>query len=378
MDVSCLYAVPYVSGIQRVVIEVCCGLIERKREVELIVGESNETFLEVDSEKFYDYYKCGIGAKQDYISGVNKKYSDMDNGAVFFDVDAVWNIFCRNRNALYPELKKKNIKIVTYIHDLIPINLPDTVDDTLLYNYANYINAAFLHADVIMNQTKSGAGAISSLMKELGYNSTKCYATWLGADFGKKSLADGLIDEEVKKVIDSKYILMTGTLEVRKNHKVVLDAFDKALFDMGLKLVFVGREDLRNEDFLNRVLEHDRLNKDLFFLNRLNDESLDLLYRKAFMLAFPSYDEGFGLPIVESLVRGTPVITADLDVMREVGGELILCFEQDDVDGLISVVKKYYEDANLYSALKEKIKLYSPKTWDEVIDGMEDILFAKD
>ena len=168
---------------------------------------------------------------------------------------------------------------------------------------------------------------------------------------------------------------MTGTLEVRKNHKLVLDAFDNGLFEEGYKLVFVGREDWRNEEFLNRVWNHKRYNKDIFFFNRLNDSSLDILYKKAIMLAFPSYDEGFGLPIVESLVRGTPVIAADIPVMREVGGDLAIYFEQDNVADFISVFRNKVENIDAYNQLIENLKRYRPEPWDAVVNRIEQIIF---
>ena len=248
----------------------------------------------------------------------------------------------------------------------------------LLFRYMNYINAVFSNADVILNQTQSGVAAIKQLMEKQSYKKVPCYHTWLGADFGKKQKNKDNIDETVKKIIGSRFILMTGTLEVRKNHKVVLDAFDKYLFAKGFKLVFVGREDWRNEEFLQRVLQHERINKDLYFLNRLNDESLDILYKNAFMLAFPSYDEGFGLPIVEALVRGTPVITADIDVMREVGGSLAIYFKQDDVEDLTKNILFYVDNKEAYNELCKKISYYKPKTWEYVIDNMEKILYLKD
>ena len=375
IDVSCLLAVPYVSGIQRVVIEISCGLINRGREVVLFVDAGRDEFSAIDNQTFYDFYKLNIGCKEDIKHNYRGKYSEINQNDIFLDLDAVWNPYGRDRNWLYKILKNNRVKVVTYVYDLIALNEADTVDNELLFRYLKYINATLSLSDIVLNETNCGAEGLKEFARKMGYGEIECFSTWLGADFGQQEEKQEMIDEVISPVIDSKFVLMTGTLEVRKNHKLVLDAFDNGLFEEGYKLVFVGREDWRNEEFLNRVWNHKRYNKDIFFFNRLNDSSLDILYKKAIMLAFPSYDEGFGLPIVESLVRGTPVIAADIPVMREVGGDLAIYFEQDNVADFISVFRNKVENIDAYNQLIENLKRYRPEPWDAVVNRIEQIIF---
>lgn len=375
IDVSCLLAVPYVSGIQRVVIEIACGLIKRGREIVLFVDAGINEFSVIDNQSFYDFYKSQIGSKAEIKHNRRERYSEIKEGDVFLDLDAVWNPYGRDRNSLYRILRSNKVKVVTYVYDLIALNEADTVDDELLFRYLKYINATFSLSNIVLNETNCGVEGLKLFAQRMGYGDVECYSTWLGADFGRVNEKQEAIDENVTPVIDSKFVLMTGTLEVRKNHKLVLDAFDAGLFEDGYKLVFVGREDWRNEEFLNRVWNHKRYNNDLFFFNRLNDASLDMLYKRAIMLAFPSYDEGFGLPIVEALVRGTPVIAADMPVMCEVGGDLAIYFEQDNVADFISIFKEKVENVDAYNQLVENIKQYKPESWDTVVNRIEQIIF---
>ena len=89
IDVSCLLAVPYVSGIQRVVIEISCGLINRGREVVLFVDAGRDEFSAIDNQTFYDFYKLNIGCKEDIKHNYRGKYSEINQNDIFLDLDAV-------------------------------------------------------------------------------------------------------------------------------------------------------------------------------------------------------------------------------------------------------------------------------------------------
>ncbi|MEM8119924.1 glycosyltransferase, partial [Morganella morganii] len=96
--------------------------------------------------------------------------------------------------------------------------------------------------------------------------------------------------------------LMVSTIEPRKNHGYLLDAFERAWAQGSqARLCIAGRIGWKCEALVERVRQHPELNKRLFMFNDLSDKSLEYAYSHAASLVFPSYVEGFGLPLVEAM-----------------------------------------------------------------------------
>jgi len=115
---------------------------------------------------------------------------------------------------------------------------------------------------------------------------------------------------------------MVGTVEPRKGHDLVLDAFD--IFwsqpDSDKVLVIVGKEGWRNEKVINKIKNHKQLGKRLFWLQGISDEYLNLVYNSSTCLIAASVGEGFGLPLIEAAKHNIPIIARDIPVFREVAG----------------------------------------------------------
>ena len=138
---------------------------------------------------------------------------------------------------------------------------------------------------------------------------------------------------------------MVGTLEPRKNHAYVLDVFDK-LWREGSKskLCLIGGIGWKCEALVDRIRQHPQRNGKLFWFAKLDDNGLDYAYCHADALLISSHAEGFGLPIVEALQRGLPVMAGDIPVFREVGGDFVAYFDLTDPKSLEALVTSYHRD----------------------------------
>lgn len=136
--------------------------------------------------------------------------------------------------------------------------------------------------------------------------------------------------------------LMVGSIEPRKNHAFVLDAFER-LWATGhqVRLVMVGKQAWRTEDFLSRVNRHPRLKKDLFVFRDASDAELEQCYLGSSALVIASEIEGFGLPVVEAFRRELPVICSDIPVFREIGGDAVEYFDLDDPSSLAVAIETF-------------------------------------
>jgi alpha-1,2-rhamnosyltransferase len=130
---------------------------------------------------------------------------------------------------------------------------------------------------------------------------------------------------------DGKRYLSVGTLEPRKNHAYILDAFDLAWGSgANVKLIIIGKEGWRCSELLGRIKSHKELGKRLIWKRNVSDAELNTLYSAVDELVLASFDEGFGLPIVEALVRKTPVLASDIVVFREFETDAIQYFKLTD------------------------------------------------
>lgn len=140
--------------------------------------------------------------------------------------------------------------------------------------------------------------------------------------------------------------LVVGTIEPRKNHPYILDAFDQ-IWQAGQSaaLVIVGKRDWKSEEFLARVAAHPQLGRLLHLLRDVSDAELDYAYRHATALVIASEIEGFGLPVVEAFQRGLPVLCSDIPVFRELASGRARFFGLDSPSNLARAVTEFMRES---------------------------------
>lgn len=372
IDITNMISLEYLTGIQRVVQEVVSRLINNNRfEIELLNFDNQEDMFYIfNQNQFLEQYTSGefkINSNKDkqYL-----KLEEMDKNSIFFDIDAVWNLKI-SRSFLYRKLKQLDIKIVTFVHDIIPITNPEYCHLDTVCKFMNYIGATICYADEILVSTEATREEIKKLMYKTNSKLLEIGVTWLGADFKKYNKDEKLNYDIIREIEGKKYVLIVGTIEPRKNHKIVLEAFDKQLYEQGLTLVFVGRYGWNIDELKKEIENHEQKDRKFYHFDNANDITVDYLYRNAFLSIYPSFNEGFGLPIIEALERGCPVISSDCKVLKEVGKNYCQYFIQNNVDDLIQNIKKYHIDSELYNEWKNKISEFNPLSWDSVIKNIE-------
>lgn len=372
LDVTNLTQVDFLTGIQRVVRELTVRFLkdERLEVILLAYSEKMKGFEEVDTACFENYFEKGAGKKEDMLTGRQYPIAAMEAGGIFYDIDSVWHSR-QKRSVLLPQLRNQGLKLAVFFHDLIPVNHPEFVHQNTTILFLDYLAAYLKNADMIVTSTKATREAFYELTEKLGLKQVPGFVSGLGVDFKKQEAAPQEIHKEAEKAVGAgKYILMVGTIEPRKNHRLVLDAFDHELFALGYHLVFAGHFGWDIEELKERITKHPQLGKQLFLVENGNDATIDYLYQNAHMLAFPSFAEGFGLPLIEGLGRGIPAAASSYSVIREVGGEYAEYFDPCKEEEFTELVKKYHNNPALYQAWREKIKSYQPVTWEMVEEKM--------
>lgn len=286
-------------------------------------------------------------------------------GDVLILLDSSWH---SGFLAQVEELKAQGVVIVSVIYDLIPLTHPRFCDDALVVVFQRWFKR--------VSQTADGFMAISKTIRDQaqGYARQGIAETkpdqWfdyfhLGSelDFVQKN---GTVRQKVKKPFQNgcPVYLMVGTIEPRKNHGYLLDAFD-LLWQKGwdVNLCFVGKVGWKCQALIKRMKTHSEYKRRLFMFNDLSDTELEYCYLKSRSLVFPAYVEGFGLPLVEAMQRGLPVMASDIPVFREVGGDFIAYFALEKPETLAALIRRFEESGEFPAS--RKMEEWSWLNWED-------------
>lgn len=377
IDVSVLTLATYVTGIQRVAREIAVRLVKAEEDEVILLhynAKENKYHI-IDNKRFCDFYYNHSGVKNKMITKKTIEYTEIGEGCIFFDLDAAWMSRVK-RSWLLPIIKKQGAIIVVHIYDIISITHPQFCLERGVYNFMDYIAAHLQYADHIIVNAQETIEEMKKLDTRMGMKLPPCDVVPLGSDFSKQEEVQEhqVPGKLVSAVRGAPYILMVGTVEPRKNHKLLLDAYEglgmtmsacNNLKSAGYNLIFAGYMGWNMEEFEKRIYQHPDFGTRLFHFSGLDDLGIRYLYQNARYLAFCSYQEGFGLPIVESILRGTPVLCVDQNVYREVGGDYPIWFEQDNPQDLCKIVAYYDANPEEYKRVKQRLQEYIPVTWDE-------------
>ncbi len=169
--------------------------------------------------------------------------------------------------------------------------------------------------------------------------------------------------------LPERYILFVGTLEPRKNVQTLLRAFAQLIAETpqdDLTLVIAGGKGWGGEDYMSTV-DALKLHAHVHFAGFVDDEHLPELYRGALLFVYPSLYEGFGLPVLEAMACGTPVITSNRASLPEVAGDAALLVDPTRPEALAAAMASILSDSELRQALRAKgLARAQTFTWDAV------------
>lgn len=259
------------------------------------------------------------------------------------------------------------------IMDLSYIYFPDLFNKKDLYQLQNWSKYSIKNASAIFTISNSSR---NDIIKEYAVDSQKIHPIYLGIK-NNESIKNYSMDDLRKKFgIESDYILFVGTLQPRKNITRLIEAFSQIKNDK-LSLVIVGKRGWQYTDILSAPEKYGIENK-VKFLDFVTDEDLPSLYKNAVCFALPSLYEGFGLPVLEAMKFGCPVVTSNVSSLPEAGGDAALYFDPNDTSDIAKVLTKVISDAKLREEMTKKgynqIKKFSwEKTAKETLNVLESI-----
>ncbi len=256
-------------------------------------------------------------------------------------------------------LRARGFRPVFFIHDLIPITHPE-------YGRPG---EADRHRVRMTHALEAGAGLIANSEATLvdlrrfagdaGLSVPPAVAALLAP--GTAPVAPGA------RPIAEPYFVMLGTVEPRKNHVFLLQLWRRWVERLGAatpKLVLIGQRGWECENAVDLLERCPALRGAVIELDRCSDAALGGYLQHAQALLFPSFAEGYGMPLIEALAQGTPVIAGDLTVYREFAGEIPDYLDPLDGPGWMRALEDYAAPTGVLRAAQlARIHGFQPPTW---------------
>lgn len=321
VDISELVQRDSKSGIQRVVRSILCEWLSEPPE-----GWRVEPVY-ATSEQGYRYARRFTSTFLDFPNApLTDEPIEFNPGDVFLGLDLQPHVVFAQRD-FYQKMRHQGVKVYFVVYDLLCVVLPQYFVKDGKASFERWLSVV-AENDGALCISKAVANEISLWLQQNGPQRLRPFKTsWfhLGADIDNSQPTTGLPENahRVLATLTSRpTFLMVGTVEPRKGHQQVLDAFEQ-LWQSGVDVnfVIVGKQGWLVESLIERINSHTELDKRLFWLNGISDEYLEKVYANSTCLIAASYGEGFGLPLIEAAQHKLPIIARDIPVFREVAGK---------------------------------------------------------
>ncbi len=257
-------------------------------------------------------------------------------GDIFLGLDLAAHVLPRHQGQLL-RWKRSGARICIVVYDLLPILYPQWFKPVRQKTFCRWLRTLAIYADDLICISKTVQGDLfHQLTSRYGMldGLPRLHTIPLGADLESTMPSSGCTAGEremFRQVQKREFVLMVGTLEPRKGYADVLDAFEQ-LWHGGQQttLVIVGKPGWRTEALQERIRLHPEQYNRLYWFEHASDELLQELYKAAQGVLLASEAEGFGLPLVEALRYGKPVLVRDIPVYREVGKTIVTYFNANE------------------------------------------------
>lgn len=245
------------------------------------------------------------------------------------------------------------VKVVMTVHDIIPNLFPKwhPLKRRLYFKYFLKYRFKFVERFITVSENTK-----KDLINFFNINENKIDVVCAGVS---KNYQQNL---ELNK---DDFILGVSTLEPRKNFKRLIDAYIylKEKYNIVEKLYIVGKEGWFFKGILNIPQKY---KQNIIFKGYVSEEELIQLYQTAKLFVYPSFYEGFGLPVLEAMACGCPVITSNTSSLPEVGGDAALYVNPEDTDQVAEKIYQVLSDQNLQNDMSQKgVKQAGKFSWEK-------------
>lgn len=262
--------------------------------------------------------------------------------------------------ALAAWIQEHDLRAIYLIHDLIPVTHPQFCRPGEAEKHALRIKNALVSASGIIGNSQSTLDELAAFAASCALPTPPHVAAGIcGKSLSRRGPA---------QLLDRPYFITVGTIEGRKNHLLLLRVWEQLVADMKNQapvLVVIGQRGWEADEAFRRLDRLGNLAGHVLEIGSCGDEELAGWISGARALLMPSLVEGFGLPVIEALDLGTPVIASDLPVYRGIVGDLPTYLDANDQQAWRNAIEAFLTDSPERKRQLASLQSYVAPKWNE-------------
>ncbi len=335
------------SGIARTEYEVCLyayQLYEKGFDIAFCEFNNQKGYCQITHDEIYQYLmnlKTGKIASKPKLAFYKKMIRSYYKRIAHLDAHLKKLPHCFNHNDTVitvgqtletPALLclkhiKKQISLKSHVlcHDIIPVNYPEFVLPKTTLLFSQYLKELVNTTDYFYCNSEFTKKELIQHYQKLSLTPPPMKVITLGSDLHTKD-TDNHISDTMKTLTSEPYVIFVSTIEVRKNHQLIYDMYLQ-LLEKGAKnlpkVYFIGRRGWKVDDLLNKIDTNEAIKDKIQILDKVSDNDLITLYKHCWFTVYPSFVEGYGLPLAESLSFHKYCLSSNAGSLPEVGKDHI-------------------------------------------------------
>ena len=380
IDFSSIVRIDQQTGIQRVAKKITLNLLQAHRSNVFVdniflvfkdIFENNFKKLRYKNDEIIKF----INSNKPFSSCIDLNKSEKYNfnkKDIFLGLDySVDTTLALEKNLL--NWKNNGTKIIFFLYDLLPIKNATWFSRKIQNNTKLWLKTISQFDGVVCISKNTRDEYLRFLEKEkinITFNHITEFIS-MGSDFDdlidQNIESEDLLERQKKNFFNEKItFLIVGTLEPRKGHLQMIKIFKELIKeDKNIYLKIVGKYGWNNESIIQSIIS---TGQNIDYVGKVNDEDLHKLYKNSDVIIMPSFDEGFGLPLVEALKFNKHVISRNIPIFREVMQEQGYYFPNSDEREITKFFRNWIKKYRIGKINKEKIIFHS---W---FDSCKDLL----
>jgi len=300
-----------------------------------------------------------------------ERFADLARpGDIMLAMSAAWSHF-GYADLIERECKANGIRFALLVYDLIPVRRPEWCDANFVRAFRSWIDSILPLCDEVFTISRAAKKDLEAYVKEQ-----------------EISLHGGIVTVPMGATLQpmerhrtrrlpppGSYALIVSTIEARKNHLLLFRVWRRLLEEWPRErvpsLVFAGRVGWLVADLMQQISNTACLDGKLILIDNASDSELASLYDGCLFTLLPSFYEGWGLPVTESLGFGKPCIIANRTSLPEAGGKLVKLLDPDNLNDAYAVIRDTIEDRAGLANWEARVRReYVPVPWSATVDTL--------
>lgn len=272
---------------------------------------------------------------------------------------------------LWREKRKHGFKTVLHCYDTIPVKLPHLMGVDMRDHFERYFTDLAHTADHVSAISACSRHDLLTLLQSLGAPQPQVSVLHLGSDLSAEARGD---DPHLHSLANKPFVLYVSTIEPRKNHRLLMHVWEelaKRHAGSAPTLVLVGSKGWGVTQLMRELELNPLLADHVLLLHGLTDQALAWLYERALFCVFPSWYEGWGLPVTEALAHGRVCVCANTASLPEAAQDLLPLLDPLDTAAWIAEVEHLWQDDAYRAVIEQRIRAeYRPRSWQHHGDDL--------